>query len=199
MRMCLFPLFCGGRLLLGVYNTPIVYAYDQYGNVIRESVPGEPLRLKMKNKYSDEEVYQAHITDSLNSHLSSTEMWGENRHKLRTQIQKESSQYITSNLRLNQQLLVHCLKSPVSAQWVAVGSIVAVTNHNETHAVEMFENSGFKKAAETSKFGTPEERGRSDHQCITWIGDFHRDIRPILQPIANEIFGTEIVNPFARR
>lgn len=60
-----------------------------------------------------------------------------------------------------------------------VGVIFAVTNpqQNNTKIVKHLDSTGFKAIGKYSKLGSREAL------CTSWVGDYHRDIKPILDKI----------------
>ena len=170
MRMSGFPLYCGGRLLLGIYNIRILPKRDRRGDNIYPIVH-EP-------QYTDDELFKIHIEKNLSSHPDTNTA------------SQDPVHFICEDVLLNQKLLCECVTYSTQDNrgklrlWHSIGTIVAVTNSSQTNAEKFLEASGFEVVATTSKYSD-----RTDiPQCKTWVGDFQRKIKPILKPIAISYF-----------
>lgn len=156
------PLYCGGRFLYGLHNSPFHNDKTLMKNIMTRNSNSQPLI----TSFPQDPRSQAYPGTLISWDPKITTISG-------------IHPYVPTALE-NFQKILKWLLVPNSGY---VGTLIAVTNSNQKLAAKHLEATGFKAVVKTHKLSGSDKSYIDTYGCITWIGDYHKDVKPHLAKV----------------
>lgn len=185
MKLSAFPLYCGGRLLTGLYNMdtssyPVLaqkaHRQAMFDNILFDAMwnqQGAVSNLPGSHFVDPYQVTKGH----------KNRPWVNTRHAYSHAIGSFNCfPYIPPTL-IDFQIALAVISNMYyyASASVGIGTIIAVTNQSQDKAATFLESTGFKQVGFTNKvpYAVP--------NCKTWVGDWCADVYPILSKVKFDV------------